>query len=62
MQKNFARKTFNRWIKKNRYRFKFPPYISKSRKDYFVLQNYLIKIQSSLRKIMEDFSMLLLNN
>jgi len=40
MPKNFARKTFNRWIRKNQYRFKFPAYISKSRKDYFVLRFY----------------------
>ena len=38
MPKNFTRKTYDRWVKINRKRFKYPPYIIKSRKDFFVLR------------------------
>ncbi len=37
MPKNFARKTYDHWIKKNLKRFKYPPYIIESRKDSFTL-------------------------
>ncbi|MCD6526399.1 MAG: hypothetical protein J7K75_05380 [Desulfuromonas sp.] len=37
MPKNFIRKTYDRWIKKNHHRFLYRPWIAKSRKDAFVL-------------------------
>ncbi len=40
MPKNFARKTYDHWIKKNRKRFKYPPYIIESKKDSFTLRFY----------------------
>ena len=40
MSKNFARKTFDKWLGIHQKRFKFSPWIDKSRKDYFVLRFY----------------------
>ena len=37
MPKNFIRKTYERWIKKNRKRFRFSPWITESRRDSFTL-------------------------
>ncbi len=51
MPKNFARKTYDHWIKKNRKRFKYPPYIIESRKDIYesYLENKKNKCISVLR-------------
>ena len=38
MPKNFIRKTYNHWIKKNRHRFFFRPWIVESRKHIFTLR------------------------
>lgn len=37
-QKNFVRKTYEHWIKKNRHRFIYEPWISRSRRDRFTLR------------------------
>jgi len=38
MPKSFHRKLYGRWIKRNINRFRFQPWISKSRKDYFIIR------------------------
>jgi len=38
MPKNFVRKTFDRWIARNRRHFKYQPIIVKSRKDFLELK------------------------
>jgi hypothetical protein len=38
MPKYFVRKTYEKWIKKNRKRFRFLPWIAESRKGYFKLR------------------------
>ena len=37
MPKNFARRTYDHWIGINRHRFRFPPRVVESRKQYFTL-------------------------
>ncbi len=38
MPKNFMRRTYENWFKKNKMRFKYNPWIYKSRKDYFIVR------------------------
>jgi hypothetical protein len=52
MPKNFVRKTFDRWLSHSYARFRHPPRVVLSHKDYFVLQFSGITpaIQCSIRK------------
>ena len=49
MPKNFVQKTFERWLKRNRSRFKYPPWISKARKHYFVVRFHGLMPEISCR-------------
>ena len=49
MPKNFVRKTYEKWLKKNRDRFRFPPWIAESRKDSFTLRFFGIAPELTCR-------------